>query len=717
MIIGTDAITPKAAKATSTYPACIVKIHETNEDQNVVYLNVYCPSTMSGSPKDAVFAVNNVVEAPKKPHNGADNYDFKVGGVIIISYADGNVNSPQFVRYVNVSDKIIEENSDAIRTGKVIVDTLFSSFDAVPDDINNEILKRGKSLLPYVQYCSKGSIGNNDIISIYNKDKEHYLYMAKCGRYGTEFIGKTDFSKWSHNEDEVGEPILNYLYDNTKMQLTFLSFCKSIFNDTHYEFKRLELINILENVYNMEGIHEIMNMYSPGDIIKGESQNVYLWQMLCGYQYDWENGGYSISPEIYKSGKPKLTNGDSPDSVSYPYRYTDYFYTYALRVKDTIDSDGTIHSDMNTDSVYQLSETDNSEIFNTNVTAQFWRIFSRDFSNELNLYYAAILHNNLTLLSSLWGVSSGNIVCCVCAVVMAAYPLLERVIIKGSSKIIPANEYADDNKLKKFLKDIESLANTYETDAKVTLKYHTDLYSEGFADLYFWYLGIYSKRGKLSDYYDIVKRNIKLGIENLVNDFDTLDASYKEEITNSSSNDNNNSIGNTSTNNTSNNENIGGSNAPYPGNGDTSFIWPVPASSSISCEFSGRNYSAGEHLGVDIATGGQYLEVVAVASGVVESSTNYNKNGGPFSNGMDTYGNSLLILHDDGRKTRYAHLHKMYVGVGTRVVQGQVIGITGNTGNSFGIHLHFEVYADGNGKNGTLAGYGHQNPLLYISYN
>jgi murein DD-endopeptidase MepM/ murein hydrolase activator NlpD len=50
-------------------------------------------------------------------------------------------------------------------------------------------------------------------------------------------------------------------------------------------------------------------------------------------------------------------------------------------------------------------------------------------------------------------------------------------------------------------------------------------------------------------------------------------------------------------------------------------------------------------------------------------------------------------------------MSEMYVGVGTRVDQGQVIGLVGSTGRSYGNHLHFEVK-----QNGQL-----RNPMNYIS--
>lgn len=101
----------------------------------------------------------------------------------------------------------------------------------------------------------------------------------------------------------------------------------------------------------------------------------------------------------------------------------------------------------------------------------------------------------------------------------------------------------------------------------------------------------------------------------------------------------------------------------------------------------------GGHTGVDID--GDYSNATyAVADGVV-TQAGWN-NGG--------YGLMILIDHQNGIKTRYAHHSKLFVKAGDVVKRGQVIGMVGTTGRSTGTHLHFEVYV--NGKR--------VNPLAYI---
>jgi len=93
------------------------------------------------------------------------------------------------------------------------------------------------------------------------------------------------------------------------------------------------------------------------------------------------------------------------------------------------------------------------------------------------------------------------------------------------------------------------------------------------------------------------------------------------------------------------------------------------------------------HKGIDIARPSDRT-IKAADNGTVISA---GYNGG--------YGNKVVIDHNNGMKTVYAHLSSISVSVGQVVSQGQKLGVMGSTGNSTGIHLHFEVHEDGNLKN------------------
>lgn len=94
------------------------------------------------------------------------------------------------------------------------------------------------------------------------------------------------------------------------------------------------------------------------------------------------------------------------------------------------------------------------------------------------------------------------------------------------------------------------------------------------------------------------------------------------------------------------------------------------------------------HKGLDIAAAGG-TPLVAPADGVV---TDVVTGCGVGDHGCGGgYGNLVDIQHANGLYTRCAHLSAVSVAVGQQVKQGQNIGTVGDTGHSFGPHLHFEV--------------------------
>ncbi|MFI6105395.1 peptidoglycan DD-metalloendopeptidase family protein [Streptomyces sp. NPDC051310] len=109
------------------------------------------------------------------------------------------------------------------------------------------------------------------------------------------------------------------------------------------------------------------------------------------------------------------------------------------------------------------------------------------------------------------------------------------------------------------------------------------------------------------------------------------------------------------------------------------FTAPVDAGITTPYRASGSMWSSGYHTGVDFAASSGST-VKAVGPGSVVS-----------AGWSGAYGNEVVIKHDDGSYSQYAHLSSLSVSAGQSVSGGQQIGLSGSTGNSTGPHLHFEI--------------------------
>lgn len=124
-------------------------------------------------------------------------------------------------------------------------------------------------------------------------------------------------------------------------------------------------------------------------------------------------------------------------------------------------------------------------------------------------------------------------------------------------------------------------------------------------------------------------------------------------------------------------------------NGDVLFGWPLQ-SHVITAGWFYNDGSLHRALDFRAAVG---TPVYAAADGTVE--TAYHWNGRRTQGDTNSYGNMVKLRHADYRggrlETLYAHLSKLCVAQGETVYEGQLIGYSGDTGNCYGAHLHFEV--------------------------
>ena len=118
------------------------------------------------------------------------------------------------------------------------------------------------------------------------------------------------------------------------------------------------------------------------------------------------------------------------------------------------------------------------------------------------------------------------------------------------------------------------------------------------------------------------------------------------------------------------------------------YIYPNPG--PISSKYSWRSWGSYNefHKGIDIVDD-TTLDIVASDGGVVIQAGNRG----------DGYGRCVMIEHDNGIITRYAHNSKVHVKEGQRVAQGELIATMGRTGEATGVHVHFEVIKNGKAVN------------------
>lgn len=136
----------------------------------------------------------------------------------------------------------------------------------------------------------------------------------------------------------------------------------------------------------------------------------------------------------------------------------------------------------------------------------------------------------------------------------------------------------------------------------------------------------------------------------------------------------------------SGNNSSGGSYVPPGDNvisGNGTFAHPCP-SGYLTSGFGYRDFDNSFHKGVDFGTGGAAVPTYAAADGRVL-----------IAGWSNSAGNWVVIQHSGGLVTKYMHHSALSVSSGQYVSKGQQLGLTGNTGNSAGVHLHFQVELNG----------------------
>jgi len=117
----------------------------------------------------------------------------------------------------------------------------------------------------------------------------------------------------------------------------------------------------------------------------------------------------------------------------------------------------------------------------------------------------------------------------------------------------------------------------------------------------------------------------------------------------------------------------------------TNWGWPTDSGWRMSSGYVYRNSPVGRgrelHTGLDISGTGYGSKIYATNNGVVQTATRHY-----------SYGNYVVINHNNGYMTLYAHMSRIAVKKGQKVARGQVIGYVGCTGSCTGPHVHYEVW-------------------------
>ena len=134
---------------------------------------------------------------------------------------------------------------------------------------------------------------------------------------------------------------------------------------------------------------------------------------------------------------------------------------------------------------------------------------------------------------------------------------------------------------------------------------------------------------------------------------------------------------------------------------DGTLIWPVPYDNCYISAYFGQYPSGGSHNGMDICvSGGSYGKNIIAAQSGKAMTVGY---------GHWSMGNYIILDHGNGLFTAYYHCSTIKISQGATVKQGQVIAQIGDSGNTTGPHLHFEVRVN---KNGTVS---RVDPLNYVT--
>lgn len=675
MIIGTDVITPKIASATSTYPAVIVSVlgdvNTTSESANIK-LKFYCPSIMSGSPKTAILSsVNNNVVAPLYPHKNATKYDYQVGGVILISFTDGDINSPQFVKFLPVSEDVMKTNRDIIETGVVVSDDLFTNITSMFSNLNDKLILRGTRFLKFVQTCAIGNSNTNQVMLLSTQGLDG-IQLIRWGCYGTELI-----------RDRQTKP--NYSL-NYKDNICFLDLCYYLCNNDTKSGDIYSLTKLLQK--SISDLPEKIYSDYSNKIKYSYDGELKIWSQLAGFS-EWSTGIKYLCITPDSNDEPVLIADEvdytSPTQKKYsPLRpiYYDYENLDTEEQNVLVFKDKFIRYTATPPKQTTVTNIRDLTSYAPAITWNFLRYFQNNYKSQLDRYYSGILTNNIIKMTSNWSSDINHFINIMNAIVITAYPTIEDAVLSKYG-------YRDNELLKNIYDGIASNINKDSNSNITSVLLDTNKYASYYRDLYLWFLGIYGKAR--TDFSDYIHDCINQMITSLCNQYNNIIQEFVQTTP-------------------SEGTGTGGTQKdvePTPEAerlGVTGIIFPT-ACRLLTSAFGWREgfwltNGNGEaeylpphmHSGLDIGAR-QGNNIYAIKEGTVKIAK--------YDSGR---GNYVVIDHGEVSssiylESWYQHCLSLNVNVGDKVSKGQTIALVGTTGDSTGPHLHFEIHVNGTPRN------------------
>lgn len=676
MIVKSEAVLPKAGSATSVYPAVILRVTESSSQSAFVTLQVFCPDVMSGDVTDAKYAGNNYIQAPRGPHDGV-TYDFQIGGIVMISYQNGNIDSPQFVRYVPIDPDIISLNAQYVSGIKITATDEIFNIGSDNVTLDTPGLQKGVALLGALKACANSSsifhtFGYDDYGPGTVLDGHQYLTIYRCGKYGQELVYKSKIG-WNFT---YGDDSLEYLTDHGEN--FWLDIIKNMFNresDTTPDQCLVDVVNAAIIKFESESNYKkaIYDRTNPAD-------RLFWYSQLAGLVYYPTDGNFDKSVQISAALSSEIADEgyevSQPEEDSKLYAVLHNFDEFVMPgvaartiYRSRLRTDGYVKGDK--DSQVELR----NNVFDF-ITKLYNELNSNEFFDEIiGANYAAILSNNLLRFRQTYKADSlTNKMLMIITVIASAYPVLQNVIL---------NFELDTDQLTDSMNQFNDEIMSCLSNSSKQLPSNSDIAAH-FTDMYFhileWPVTHEKDEHSLFKYDSepgqLIYEQMLRGLNYIDNNYDTISGKLDD---------------NTS-------EEVGGDSQTQSKYG---FVWPCPDFSTITSPFGPRG--SGYHYGVDISGSCYGKDIIAAKAGkVVACVTKYSANQTGSSLG---YGNYIKIEHNDGFSTVYAHLLSASVKLNQQVSQGQVIGKCDNTGNSTGSHLHFEIILNGVKKN----------PLDYVS--